>query len=179
MKNQNETEVTGNQVTKKEKSKLSRFILRHKMVFFLLLVIIGLGSWSFIKIKLMENKFSTEYENKLDSLTTKQMIMTTEVFSWAVRSELTRENKEQVNQFFTKLILNPSVLNIKFIDATNSKVSLSTDKKDLGMTLSNPEFQTDKIITSKSKNDSVISIISPVMGLNNKIGTLVIDYQLK
>jgi len=33
--------------------------------------------------------------------------------------------------------------------------------------------------TINFKNDSVLSIVTPVMGLNNKLGVLVIEYNLK
>jgi len=33
--------------------------------------------------------------------------------------------------------------------------------------------------TINYRNDSVLSIVSPVMGLNNKLGVLVIEYNLK
>ena len=167
-----------------EKSKSGSFILRHKMVFTLLLLIVVISLFALIKISLMENKYKKEtlkmksdYENRMDSLTTKQIMLTSRVFSWAIRSELIRENKDQVNQFFLSFIKEPGVRKVEFVNATDSKVTLSTDKKDEGTVYTNQiVLMTNEEINFK--NDSMLTVVSPVMGLNNKLGALVIEYNL-
>lgn len=168
-----------------EKSKSGAFIGRHKMVFTLLLVIVVISLYAFIKISLMENKYKkdtlklkSDYENRMDSLTTKQIMLSSRVFSWAVRSELTRENKEQVNQFFLSFIKEPGVMKVEFVNSPDSKVLMSTDKKDEGTVYTNQiVLMTNEAINFK--NDSMLTVVSPVMGLNNKLGVLVIEYNLK
>jgi L-lactate utilization protein LutC len=167
------------------KSKSGSFILKHKMVFTLLLIIVIISLWAFIKISIVENhykkdilKMKSVFENKMDSLTAKQLILTSKAFSWAIRSELTRENKEQVNQFFMSFIKEPGVNRVEFVNASDSKVSLSTNKKDEGTTFTDQVA----IMTTKAinyRNDSILTIVSPVMGLNNKLGVLVIEYNLR
>ena len=168
-------------VPEKKISRLMAFILRHKMVFSLIIIILVLASWAFIKMALMEKNFEkqkaeiiTIYENKIDSLTLKQLELTSKVFSWAVRSELTRENKEQVNQFFLSFIQENNVKKVMLIDASTATISLSTDKKDEGKAINDMSLLPDK--TFSFEKDSTFEIISPVMGLNNKLGSLVIDY---
>jgi hypothetical protein len=166
------------------KSNFGELVLRHKMITFLIAVLVILSLWAFIKISLLENKFKKEtlklksdYENKIDSLTTKQLMVSSKVFSWAIRSELTRENKEQVNQFFLNFIKEPGVSKVEFVNALDGRVALSTNKKDEGLVFPNQvALATTEIINYR--NDSVLSIVSPVMGLNNKIGVLVIEYDL-
>lgn len=169
-------------LAKKKPSKLGAFILRHKLVFTLLFALVVVFSWAFIKMSIMENRFKkqslemqTTYENRIDSLTARQLVLTSKVFSWAIRSELTRENKEQVNQFFLSFIQEPGITNVKLVDANTSKVLLSTDKKDEGSLFTNPAMLTDKPIYQTK--DSILQVICPVMGLNNKIGALVIEYK--
>jgi len=169
----------------KKPGKLKIFILNHKVVFSLIFILVVVFLWAIIKMSLMEKQFEKQnleqkafFENKIDSLTAKHMMLTSKVFSWAVRSELTRENKEQVNQFFLSFIKEPGVTKVEFVDAKTSKVTLSTDKKDEGTLYSNQvALLTDETI--QFKNDSVFSIISPVMGLNNKLGVLAIEYSQK
>ena len=173
---------SGNSTTEKDKS--GSFISRHKLVFTLLLVIAVISLWAFFKIWSLENQFKkdtlkmkSDFENKIDSLTSKQLILTSNVFSWAIRSELTRENKEQVNQYFLSFIKERGVNKVEFVDALNSKVTLSTNKKDEGTVFTDQvALMTTKTISFK--NDSVLNIISPVMGLNNKLGVLVIEYNV-
>ena len=167
------------------KGKFGGYILKHKLVFTLLFVIVVISIWAFIKITLIENQYKKEtlklksdYENRIDSLTTKQIMFTSKVFSWAVRSELTRENKEQVNQFFLSFIKEPGVNKVEFVNASDSKVSLSTDKKDEGTVYTNQVA----LITTETihfKNDSILTVVTPVMSLNNKLGVVVIEYNLK
>jgi len=166
----------------KKPGKIGIYIMNHKMIFSLLFALVVVFLWAIIKMYFMENSFEKQtaelkisYENKIDSLTSKQLELTSKVFSWAVRSELTRENKEQVNQFFLSFIKEPGVTKVEFVDATTSKVTLSTDKKDEGTAFTNQvALMTDETI--HFTEDSVLNVITPVMGLNNKLGILVIEY---
>jgi len=167
------------------KGNFGELVLRHKLITFLIAVIVILSLWAFIKISLLENKFKkdtlklkSDYENKIDSLTTKQLMLSSKVFSWAIRSELTRENKEQVNQFFLNFIKEPGVSKVEFVNALDGRVMLSTNKKDEGLVFPN-QVALATTETINYRNDSVLSIVSPVMGLNNKLGILVIEYNLK
>jgi len=167
------------------KGNFGELVLRHKLITFLIAVIVILSLWAFIKISLLENKFKkdtlklkSDYENKIDSLTTKQLMLSSKVFSWAIRSELTRENKEQVNQFFLNFIKEPGVSKVEFVNALDGRVMLSTNKKDEGLVFPN-QVALATTETINYRNDSVLSIVSPVMGLNNKLGVLVIEYNLK
>jgi len=175
-----------NQENKKviKKSKFGAFILRHKLVFSLLIIIVVISLWSFIKISLIENQFKkdtlklrSDYENKLDSITTKNLMLTSKVFSWAIRSELTRENKEQVNQFFLSIIKERGVSKVEFVRAPDGKITLSTNKKDEGSIYTN-QVALMSNETINFKTDSVLNVVTPVMGLNNKLGVLVIEYNL-
>ncbi len=168
-------------IQKKERGKIGAFILRHKMVFTLLLALLIVAIWALIKMSIMENDFEkqslkmqSDYETKIDSLTARQLVLTSKVFSWAIRSELTRENKEQVNQFFLSFIKETGVTNVKLVAAITSKVILSTDKKDEGSIYSNPALLSDN--PTYQRKDSTLLVFCPVMGLNDKIGTLVIEY---
>ncbi len=171
--------------TKKNPSKIGIYILSHKLIFTLFFALVVLSIWAFIKITMMENSFekqtlelTTGYENKIDSLTAKQLILTSKVFAWAIRSELTRDNKEQVNQFFLSFIKESGVNKLRFVDAKTAKMTLSTDKKDEGTVYANQvALMTDEAISFTE--DSVLNVISPVMGLNSKLGVLIIEYQRK
>jgi len=177
--NENLTEQSGQ--TKKS-GKIATFIKNHKLVFSLLVALVVVFLWAIIKMYFMENSFEKQtaemkaaYENKIDSLTASQLVLTSKVFSWAIRSELTRENREQVNQFFLSFIKEPGVTKVEYVDATTAKVMLSTDKKDEG-TVFTDQVSLMTTETINFKNDSILNVISPVMGLNNKMGILIIEY---
>ncbi|MEI8086305.1 MAG: hypothetical protein WCG93_08835 [Paludibacter sp.] len=169
---------------KKMKSKkIGIYVSNHKMVFSLLLALVVVFLWSIIKMTLMNSSFEkqtaelkTSYESQMNTMTIQHLTLTSKTLALAVRSELTRNNKEQVNQFFMSIIKEPGIKKIEFVDAKTSKVLLSTDKKDEGAVYPNQvALMTDETI--QFTNNSVLNIVSPVMGLNNKLGVLVMEYK--
>lgn len=158
------------------------FISRHTGVFVLLCLLIAVVIAAFIRIKLLEHSFNKQqealrvrYENKVDSLLQADRLTTAKVFSWAVRGELIRDNRDQINQYFMNFVKESGVKKIKLIDPVSAKAIISTDKKDEGLVFADPTIFTEEIAVHHL--DSVTQIISPVMGLNKKIGILVIEYE--
>jgi hypothetical protein len=175
----NEPELSEKAV--KKQSKLTKFILSHKLVFSLLLLILILIGGFYVKIVIMQSQFEKQktaiennYESKIDSLTTKQLALTSKVFSWAVRGELLRQNNDQINQYFSAIIQENGIQKVIYIDAETHRIILSTDKKDVGMISNNSATLADKPI--HFKKDSTIEFYAPVMDLNNKLGTLEIVF---
>jgi len=92
--------IENREIRKTEKNKVIAIVLKNKLVFLLALLLLFITTWAFIKIKSMENRFESEkkslvtaYENKIDSLSIAGMELTSKVFSWAIRSEMTRKNR--------------------------------------------------------------------------------------
>ncbi len=111
----------------------------------------------------------------------KNMDMLTRVFLWAVRSELLRNNLEQIEQYMTDLVKSADLNNISLIKA-DGIVILSTDKKYEGNaypgTIAREFAQINSVITKTGENGDLISIC-PVMGLDNRLGTIVITHTPK
>lgn len=168
-----------------KRGRIASFLLNHKVSVFLVLVIFGIFSWGTFKNYQLKTQFEkdilnmeTQYAQKSDSLQVANYKLTTKVFSWAIRSELMRNNKEQINQFFLSFIQNPNIQKVQLINPENAMVLLSTDKKDEGsktdMTKVN---QTDSLMVVREA--SVLKIYNPIMGLNKKIGILVVDVAIQ
>ena len=110
----------------------------------------------------------------MDSLKVANYKLTSKVFSWAIRSEMLRNNNEQVDQFFLSFIKDPNVKKIQLINPDNAVVILSTDKKDEGQKIDIQKiYQTDSLTVVRE--DDILKIYNPIMGLNKKIGLLVIE----
>lgn len=167
----------------KKESKILRFLKKHWFVFFLIIAIIILILWAVIKIQIVENRSIEEkeqlvnfYELRMDSLHLSNMELTSRVFSWAVRSEMTRQNMEQVNQFFSGFVKEANVKKVLLIDPITATVLLSSDKKDEGLIIEDPIIlQAENTIHLPGITDD--KIISPVMGLDTRIGVLVIELE--
>jgi len=165
----------------KKESKILTFVKKHWFVLFLIVVIIIILLWAVSKIKIVENRSIKEkeqlvnlYEVRMDSLHLSNMELTAKVFSWAIRSEMTRQNMEQVNQFFSGFVKEPNIRKIQLIDPVSGKVLLSSDKKDEGTIVEDALIlQTEETIHLTAETGE--KIISPVMGLDTRIGVLVIE----
>lgn len=165
------------QSTEKKKNTFWKFVFAHKLITFLLLIIVGVFLWSIIKISIMSRHFETEKQNLVaayDSLAVYQMENTAKVFSWAIRSEMTRDNLDQVNQFFLGFVKEPNVKKILLVETPSGKILVSSNKKDEGQTFSDGEVLKIENIVHQT-NDSTVKIISPVMGLNSKMAVLVVE----
>lgn len=181
----NDKQIVRNEKNSEEKkeSRILTFVKKHKFVFFLIVVIISLLLWAVIKIQIVEKRSVKEkeqlvnlYEQKMDSLHLSNMELTSKVFSWAIRSEMTRQNMEQVNQFFSAFVKEPNIRKVQLIDPVTAKVLLSSDKKDEGTTVEDPTIlQAEKPVRIFGTTGDVI--INPVMGLDTRIGVLVIEIE--
>ncbi len=167
----------------KKEGKILAFVKKHWFVFFLVAVIIIILLWAVIKIQIIEKRSATEkeqlvslYEQRMDSLHLSNMELTSKVFSWAIRSEMTRQNMEQVNQFFSAFVKELNIRKVQLIDPVTAKVLLSSDKKDEGATIEDALIlQAEN--TFHVNGETGDKIISPVMGLDTRIGILVIELE--
>lgn len=171
--------------TKKE-NKFLKFILQNKVIVILILLLFGVFFWALIKMHYMEKDFKMQqsemvnkYELKFDSLNVAKMELVSTVFSWAIRSELSRENMEQVNEFFLNFIKVPDVEKVQLVSYDSSKILISTDKKDEGQAITDRKLFASDTLHYYRTDASHIQYITPIMGLNKRIGSLVIDIKSK
>ena len=115
----------------------------------------------------------TQYESKIDSLQIKHLEFATEVFSWSVRSELLRENTENLNQLLTVFVQQSGADLVQLVNPKDNIVLLSSDKKFEGTSLETSAFSNLTSTTVYTEANSV-KIVSPVMGFNDKIGVLLV-----
>ena len=160
--------------------KFLTFVKKNYTVLSLVLVIIIILLWAVIKMKNLEKTANNEkqqisemYESALDSLSVSSMELTAQVFSWAIRGEMLRQNMDQVNQFFNSFIQEPGITKIRLIDPATARIILSTDKKDEGAIIEDTHIVNAER-TYHVSGEAEVMIISPVMGLNARIGVLVI-----
>lgn len=112
----------------------------------------------------------------LDSLQKTRVEQISTIFSWSVRSELTRENLEQIDQLFRKFIKESGVKRVELIDETSHKVVMSSDRKT-----ENEEIPSDNPMWNLSDmqitdNGDELLVLVPLMDLNKKVGVLRIIY---
>ncbi len=99
--------------------------------------------------------------------------------AWAVRGELIRNNLDQVDQYFAELVKLPGHSLVLFA-APDGKVLVSTDRKHLGanaVSLAPAEALNQAQIALHAEADGTKLLSIPVMGLNTRMGTVLLRYQ--
>jgi hypothetical protein len=100
------------------------------------------------------------------------------VLAWAVRSEVTRANLDQANQYIAELVKTKAYKQVIVI-ADDGRVILSTDKKYEGEKFIT--FFTDELLGNNEvkiipQKDGNLMASAPVMGDDKRLGTVVVTY---
>ena len=151
------------------KEKIVGFFKNNKVATVLTVLLLVVFIWFSIKIRINEKNFNnektqliTQYESKIDSLQIKHLEFATEVFSWSVRSELLRENTENLNQLLTVFVQQSGADLVQLVNPKDNIVLLSSDKKFEGTTLETTAFS-NLTNTKVYAKEILVKIVSPVM----------------
>lgn len=166
-------------IMKTTNNKLLHFLNKQKYYLTLILIIAILLIWNNSKIRSLEKKSEKEkleivdnYKMKLDSLNAANMQLLAKTFSWAIRSELIRGNKDQINQLFNEFIKTPGIIKLQLINPAKSVIEISTNKKDEGVrSVDYVNIKGQETISGLSD----LKIITPISGLNNQIGVFILE----
>jgi len=158
---------------------LLHFLNKSKYYLGLILIIMIILIWNYSKIHFLEKRTEkekleiiTNYEIKLDSLNAAQMQLIAKTFSWAIRSELIRGNKDQINQFFNEFVKTPGIIKLQLINSENSVIEISTNKKDEG--LRNIDYINIKGQETISGLPE-LKIVTPISDMNKQIGVFILE----
>lgn len=168
-----------------KENKVKNFVIKHifSVIFLALAVLIYI--WFSVKLNKAENKKTDEvkqqtahYETMMDSISVANIKLTTKVLSWAVRGELIRNNIEHIDLFFNRFVKENNIKRLDLIDPNTKVIIKSTDKKIEG------DLIQDNTVFTLSNNGVYLDtanakVISPVMGLDSKIGVLIVSLQKK
>jgi len=101
-----------------------------------------------------------------------------QILSWAVRGELIRNNLDQVDQYLNELVKMRDTDRVVLI-GDDGKLLVSTDKRleDKNVSKLYPdEILAADTITVVTNVDDKKLLVVPVMGLNNRIATIIVSY---
>lgn len=97
---------------------------------------------------------------------------------WSIRSEMLRGNKEQVDMLISDIVREDNFRNIFVVNAEGEILS-STNKRQEGQQATEfiePEMLAMDATTIVTGDDNVLTLYSPILGFDRRIGTLVIEY---
>ncbi|MFV0471161.1 MAG: hypothetical protein ACK5L7_03895 [Paludibacteraceae bacterium] len=142
---------------------------------FAVIAVLSIIAW--VKIRNLQEKNirqKIEYEQKIDSVHIADMAIMAKTFSWAVRSDLLRNNKDQAQLHLDNLMKEPNLKKAFVIDAANNNIVLSTSKNEIG--IPNSDFSLTRIETPTiRKNGDIVQIATPIMNLHKKMGVCVVE----
>jgi L-lactate utilization protein LutC len=97
---------------------------------------------------------------------------------WAVRSEMIRDNYDQINQYLTQFVKEENIKEI-VVAKPDGTIVVTTNKKFEGNPVSDilppSVLEEDKLTVSSLENGDIM-VVSPVMGLSAKVGVLILIY---
>ncbi len=98
--------------------------------------------------------------------------------AWAIRRELMASNLDQVDQYLSELVQMPGFESAVLANPED-KVMVATDRKNLAepfSTLYPAQYLQAKEVRIAPASAGSLRAIIPVMGLNQQLGTLVVEY---
>lgn len=164
----------------KKPNKLIKYILKHKTAFSLLFALIVVFIWAQCNISRLNKEkeaLAVSHALQMDSVRVENYKTVSNVFSWAVRSDLMRNNLDQADQYLNNVLKEPYVRKAYVIDINKSIILLSTNKSENGLPVTDVTLLQPKDDVVKL-NDSIIRFTSPITGLNNIVGISVLEVNI-
>lgn len=149
-------------------------IKRYPLTFTLIGLLIVVGLWGYFNGKLTERRLTQAHKAEMVSLHKAHAEQIGKLFSWSIRSEITRNNMEQAEQYMLSLVREPNIEKVTFVDAKTKTIVYSTNKAEEGNTIDDSNlFNINQTEVTTRTNGT--TIISPVMGIDRKLGILIIE----
>ncbi|MCF8299067.1 MAG: hypothetical protein K9J13_16075 [Saprospiraceae bacterium] len=163
------------------KTKMLAFLKKNIVSIILLIAIIIVYIWFSAKMSSETNRYENEktqliskFKTERDSLQIKHLEFTSTIFSWSVRSELLRNNMENLSDLINVFVKESGANWVQLINSENNVVMLSSDKKFEGNHY-NEKLDFDISKTVVLKKAGFVHIVIPITGINSKIAILVIE----
>jgi Ca2+/Na+ antiporter len=163
------------------KVKVLNFLKKNIAAAVLIIILILVYIWFSVKIDNNRSHFEnekvqliTQHEIERDSLQIKSLEFASSVFSWSIRSEMLRNNMENLNQLLTVFVQESNASLVQIVNPETRVVILSSDKKYEGTEYSQEvNFEINHPVVVK--DNQKISIITPIMGFSKRIGVLIVE----
>ncbi len=154
------------------------FLIRHWKLLSILIVLSVMIAYHFIKLEMVNTKHKNEvtkikedYELLLESSKTAYFSSLIEVLSWAIKSEMVRNNNENAFIYLQNVVkLKFLVLQADLIDPENGNVNFSTNPTTINSTIELVDY--DKV---RKMDDDFYYI--PVMGDSEVISILRVKFE--
>ncbi len=153
-----------------------------------ILLIAAVWIWKSVQMGNVEKKAENDRQT-LKEEARKQIVQAHEAhlkllakaYVWAVRADMMQGNINQVNLFASDMVKEKNFQRIVIANDKGIIIS-STNKKDEGQpfaTVGKDAGLSSDNTTVENVSDSILIMTSPIMGFNNRLGTLLIKYAVQ
>lgn len=154
----------------------------YRWVIIIILVIVGAGLYFYQSYQLnhLRKDLSAQADSALSKQNKQLLKLSAKPLVWAIRSEMLRNNLDEINVFNTDLVKERNVTEITLLNAAG-KIINSTDKK-LEDTMAKPDYLAllkSDTVSVNSINDSLNLLVAPVMGYQSKLGAVILKYRVE
>jgi L-lactate utilization protein LutC len=144
----------------------------------LVLAVAGMYVWKNVAVNSAKAQVS-ESANRIIAEQNKSYLRLVAVpLTWAVRSEMIRNNFDQINQYLNQLVKEKNMKEI-VVAKPDGTIVVATNKKLEGTSVTgvfpSSVLQVDKTTVSSLEGGDIM-VVSPVMGLSSKQGVLILLY---
>lgn len=142
----------------------------------LVLVIAGTYIWKNVAVSSAKTELTQLATQVIGEQNRSHLRLVSIPLVWAIRSEMIRGNYDQVNQYLTQFVKEPGMKEI-IVAGPDGKGVVATNKKREGAYVTD-SFQQDLLqkdtATVSALENGEILVTAPIMGLNSRLGTLIL-----
>ena len=119
-----------------------------------------------------------QYQLKLSKNLERQLELTTKIFVWSISGSMMRDNYDQVDLYLNQMMQEENNIAEILVTDKAGKIKVATNKRHENKNLTDIYDKT----YLKAEEVTVIHdntqfrVIAPILSLNNKIGTLILEY---
>jgi len=149
------------------------------VILLLILAVAGTYAWKNMAVARAKADLTQRAEQVIDEQNKTYLQLVAVPLAWAVRSEMIRDNYDQVNQYLAQFIKEKNMKEL-VVARPDGKVVAATNKKLEGAAITDSfpaEVLQVESTTLTTRDNGEIMVVSPVMGLSEKVGVLVLVYK--
>ena len=157
------------------------FIAAHWSLIIILLLVLavaGMYVWKNVAVNCAKAELTESANRIITEQNSSYLRLVAVPLTWAVRSEMIRDNYDQINQYLNQLVKEKNMKEI-VVAKPDGTIVVATNKKLEGTSVTgvfpSSVLQEDKTTVS-SLEDGDIMVVSPIMGLSSKQGILILLY---
>lgn len=148
------------------------------IILLLVLAVAGMYVWKNVAVNSAKAQLTESANRIITEQNSSYLRLVAVPLTWAVRSEMIRDNYDQINQYLNQFVKEKNMKEI-VVAKPDGTIVVATNKKLEGTSVTgafpSSVLQEDKTTVSSLEGGDIM-VVSPVMGLSSKKGVLILLY---